>query len=41
MQPRWGLIKGTDKKKETFWHYDDLEKENYFSDFIYNLICKN
>ena len=40
MQPRWGLIKGSDKNKEIFWHYDDLEKDSYFSDFIYNLICE-
>ena len=40
MQPKWGLIKGSDKKKEIFWHYDHLEKENYFNNFIYNLICQ-
>ena len=38
--PRWGLSGGTDRKPEIFWHFDGLEKENYFSEYIYNLICK-
>ena len=38
--PRWGLSGGTDRKPEIFWHFDALEKENYFSEYIYNLICK-
>ena len=40
-QPRWGISGGTKRKPEIFWHFDGLEKENYFSEFIFNLICKN
>ena len=38
--PRWGLSGGTERKPEIFWHFDGLEKENYFSEFLYNLICE-
>ena len=40
LTPRWSIIGGSNRKKEIFWHYDNLEKENYFSEFIYNLICE-
>ena len=39
-QPNWGISGGTSRKPEIFWHLDFLEKETYFSDFIFNLICK-
>ena len=39
-QPRWGISGGTDRKPEIFWHLDFLEKEDYFNDYIFNLICK-
>ena len=40
MKPNWGISGGNEGKPEIFWHYDDLEKQEYFSDYLYNLICK-
>ena len=39
MVNRWGINGGTPQKPEIFWHYDDLEEQEYFSDFLYNKIC--
>ena len=39
-QPKWCISGGTDNKPEIFWHYNCLEKEVYFRDFLFDLICK-
>ena len=39
MRPNWGISGGTDTKPEIFWHYDDLDKEEYFSEYLYEKIC--
>ena len=36
----WGISGGDSGKPEIFWHYDNLEKQDYFKDYIYKLICK-
>ena len=36
----WGISGGNSSKPEIYWHYDDLEKQEYFKDYIYKLICK-
>jgi len=44
MKPHWGISGGTPNKPEIFWHYDGLEGPNhngYFSEYIYEKICKN
>ena len=40
MKPNWCISGGNPTKPEIFWHNDDLEKQEYFSDYLYNLICK-
>ena len=40
MQPKWGISGGTKRKPEIFWHFENLEKESYFSKFIFKKICK-
>ena len=40
MRPNWGISGGNEGKPEIFWHYDGLENEEYFKDYLYNLICK-
>tara|TARA_B100001175_G_C19003416_1_gene400028 strand:- start:7 stop:498 length:492 start_codon:yes stop_codon:yes gene_type:complete len=40
MRPNWGISGGNEGKPEIFWHYEGLENEEYFSDYLYNLICK-
>ena len=37
MEPHWHLKGGSEHN--TFWHYDDLEKQEYFSEFLYEKIC--
>jgi len=39
MRPNWGIDGGTPNKPEIFWHYDDLENEEYFSEYLYEKIC--
>jgi len=39
MRPNWGVSGGVTKKPEIYWHYDGLEKEEYFREYIYNKIC--
>ena len=44
IKPHWGIDGGTPNKPEIFWHYDGLEGPNhngYFSEYIYEKICKN
>ena len=44
IKPPWGIDGGTPNKPEIFWHYDGLEGPNhngYFSEYIYEKICKN
>ena len=38
MEPHWHLKGGYGK--DLFWHYDNLEKQEYFNKFLYELICK-
>ena len=38
--PRWCISGGTDRKPEIFWHFERLEEEYYFNEFLYNKICK-
>ena len=40
MQPKWCISGGNKRKPEIFWHFEDLEKESYFSKFIFKKICK-
>ena len=43
-KPHWGISGGDSNKPEIFWHYDGLEGPNhngYFSEYIYEKICKN
>ena len=40
MVPRWGLSGGVPEKPEIFWHYDGLGEQEYFTDFLYEKICK-
>ena len=37
-EPHWHFKGGFGQN--LFWHYDDLEKQEYFSEFLYKLICK-
>ena len=38
MEPHWHLKGGYGK--DLFWHYDNLENQEYFNKFLYELICK-
>ena len=38
-RPKWSLSGG--RHDNRFWHMNDLEKEEYFSLYLYNKICKN
>ena len=38
MEPHWHLKGGSGE--DLFWHYDNLEKQEYFNKFLYELICK-
>ncbi len=45
-RPRWSphggeIAHNPDSKKTKFWHMDNLEKEDFFNTFLYDLICKN
>ena len=40
MTSNWGISGGVPEKPEIFWHYDGLDKQEYFSDYLYKLICK-
>ena len=38
MRPNWGISGNNPGKLEIFWHYDDLENEEYFSEYLYEKI---
>ena len=38
MKPHWG-ISGAGQR-EIIWHYDNLEKDEYFNNYLFNLICE-
>ncbi len=38
MEPHWQL-RGGNSESNKFWHYDGLEKQEYFNDFLYQEIC--
>jgi len=38
MRPKWSFTGGG--KINRFWHMDGLEKEKYFSEYLYGIICK-
>ena len=38
MRPKWSFTGGG--KINRFWHMDGLEKEKYFSEYLYKIICK-
>ena len=38
-RPYWGSC--TDGVREVSWSNNGLEKQEYFSEFLYELICKN
>ena len=38
MRPNWGISGGGDR--EIIWHYDNLEKEEYFSNYLFKKICE-
>tara|TARA_B100000965_G_C19040014_1_gene519036 strand:- start:9 stop:503 length:495 start_codon:yes stop_codon:yes gene_type:complete len=38
-EPHWGISGGTHTKPEIFWHYEGLENEEYFSEYLYKKIC--
>lgn len=37
MRPRWTFNGGNVSSR--IWHMDDLEKDSFFSDYLYNIIC--
>ena len=37
-KPTWSFNGG--KETDRIWHVDDLEKNTYFSDYIFNIICE-
>ena len=38
MRPKWSFTGGGTINR--FWHMDGLEKEKYFSEYLYEIICK-
>ena len=40
MVPRWGISGGNPSKPEIFWHLDGLGEQEYFTNFLYEKICK-
>ena len=38
MKPHWGISGGG--QREIIWHYDNLEKDEYFNNYLFNLICE-
>ena len=39
MRPNWGISGNNPGKLEIFWHYEGLENEEYFSEYLYKKIC--
>jgi len=39
MRPNWGISGNNPGKPEIFWHYEGLENEEYFSEYLYKKIC--
>ena len=39
MRPKWSYT-GGGKTRNRFWHMDGLEKEKYFNEYLYKIICK-
>jgi len=39
MRPNWGISGNNPGKLEIFWHYEGLENEEYFSEYLYEKIC--
>ena len=37
LKPKWSPTGG--RETNWFWHIDGLEKESYFNDYLYNVIC--
>jgi hypothetical protein len=37
-RPKWSFTGGREGVSR-FWHMDGLERENYFSEFLFNIIC--
>lgn len=40
-RPRWSLTGGSREGGGRFWHMDGLEKEDFYSDFLFNILCNN
>ena len=38
MEPGWRFRGGS--LRNTFWHHDGLEQQDYFADFLYRTICE-
>ena len=38
MKPPWGISGAV--QREIIWHYDNLEKDEYFNNYLFNLICE-
>ena len=36
----WNYSGGSGEYRSRFWHVDGLDKQEYFSDYLYKLICK-
>ena len=39
MRPKWSYT-GGGTTRNRFWHMDGLEKEEYFNEYLYKIICK-
>ena len=39
LKPKWSYT-GGGTSRNRFWHMDGLEKEKYFSEYLYEIICK-
>ena len=39
MRPKWSYT-GGGTTRNRFWHMDGLEKEKYFKEYLYKIICK-
>ena len=38
LEPGWRFRGGS--LRNTFWHYDGLDQQDYFTDFLYRMICE-
>ena len=39
MKPHWCIDGNTLNKSEIFWHYNGLENDQYFNEYLYEKIC--